>query len=364
MKILHFSQGFYPVTGGIEKNIEDICKGMQGLGHQSSVCCLRPEGTAKDEVWNGISIHRMRSLNLRFYKIAPCVLRLVKRHDVIHVHGLGSFSDTLAMAKALRLHSKPLVLSTHGGIFHTKRLSRMKKLYFNAWCRLALKFFSKVIAVSGSDRELFSGISRSVIMIPDSIDYGSLSSISRKPQKDVFICVGRLSQNKRIDNLIRAFSVISKHRPDARLFIIGGDWQGARKGLEALANGMGMKGKVIFTGRLGDREMMGYLARASFFLTASEYEGFGISVLEAMAAGLPVIVNNIPSFRTFVKHGKNGFIIDYSEPEKAARAILDIMERNGMKAISGNAMKTAKGYDYKAIAKRLEDVYLDALRTS
>jgi len=362
MKILHVSHNFHPVTGGVEKNIEDLCTGLMELGHQSDVCCVRIPGTPKKEVYKGIRIHRVRALNAKFYKIAPGVARIAKRYDVLHVHGLGFFSDYLALSKPF--HGKKLVLSTHGGIFHTRKLSLLKRPYFHVWSRLVLRFFDAVAAVSHSDKTLFSKIKRGVVMVPNCIDFGSFSSASRKPETGVFVFVGRISRNKRIDNLIRMTSEVRKAGKEATLVVIGEDWEGQKPKLEGLAKSLGIGKNVVFTGKINAENLMHHFERAQFFVSASEYEGFGISVLEAMGTGMPVIVNDIGAFRTFVESGKNGFIADFSDPHKAAKKVVEIMQNADLGIISRNARATAKRYDLKGTVRLVERLYQDVSRTS
>lgn len=355
MKILHVSYNFYPVTGGVERNIEDICRGLAELGHQSDVCCVRVPGTSADEVHNGTRIRRVNALNAKFYKIALGVSRILPGYDIVHVHGLGFFSDFMGLLKPI--HGKRLVLSTHGGIFHTSKLSLLKKLYFSLWSRFMLRSFDAVVAVSHSDRELFSSISRNVLTIANSIDYADLSSIKRRPDDNLIVFIGRLSRNKRIDNLIRTVAEANRLGHVLRLAVIGEDWDRQVPRLKALANELGVGGNITFTGRLNRKTVLNFLGRARAFVSASEYEGFGISVLEAMGAGVPVIVNDISAFRTFVVDGINGFITNFSDPAQAAAHISGILKNGDLKTVSSSARSTAKEYDYMAAAKQLENLY-------
>ena len=358
MKILHVTHNFHPIKGGVEKNIEDICKRMIELGHTSDVCCSKIPNAPNEETYKGIRIYRVPTLNLKFYRISPKMAKISKKYDIVHVHGMGFLSDFFGLTK--RIHGKPLVLSTHGGIFHTKRLSLLKKVYFHLWSRLPLRSFDKIVAVSLSDKQMFSKIRDSITFIPDSVDYSRFSSIIRKPEEGVFLFIGRITKNKRIDNLIRTFSLIQKEKPESTLVIVGSDWDNNVNEFKQLSKNLGCK-NVIFTGKIDDAALNEYKARAKFFVSASDYEGFGISVLEAMSAGIPVIVNDIPAFRSFVKENDNGLFVDYSSPEQASSQIIDFMRNADLDKISSNAKKSAMQYDYRITGNSLEALYKELL---
>ncbi len=135
MRILQVADRFYPVVGGVEKHVEDLCFNLIKLGHRADVCCLnRYAHSSKKlksrEIYRGINIYRIPYLKLSAekdlpYRVAPKILKIIKPYDIIHVHGLGFFSDTLSITKPF--HKKPLILSTHGGMFHTKKPSPIKE---------------------------------------------------------------------------------------------------------------------------------------------------------------------------------------------------------------------------------------------
>ncbi len=360
MKILHVCNHFHPCLGGIERHIEDLCKNLRELGHQSDVACLNTCAYSKEKLprydeYDGIKIYRLPYVNLRFYKIAPSIFRLIKEYDIIHVHGLGFFSDFLSLTKSV--HKKPLFLSTHGGVFHTKDFYNVKEIYFNFWCKFTLKRFNKIIAVSKNDAQLFSKISSNVVFIPNAIEMYVFDGVGGSPEDYSFLYVGRISKNKRLDNMINTFYFLKKEISNIRLYLVGGDWDNIRKDLEILIQEKKLKENVIFTGGVEDRgELVNYFSKSKFFVSASEYEGFGISVLEAMAAGLIPIVNDIGAFRSYIKEGVNGFFVDYSVPERAANRILAILEVD-MAKIDENAKETASKYDWSLIIKEIEEVY-------
>jgi alpha-1,3-mannosyltransferase len=361
MKVLQICNHFYPCVGGMESHVENLCKNLIDMGHQSDVACLDTCAYSREklpslEEYNGTKVHRLSYLNLKFYKPATGVFKLLGDYDMVHVHGIGFFSDFLAMTRFL--HKKPMVLTTHGGFFHTKKLWILKKLYF-IWNRLPLKAFKKIIAVSESDENAFSPISRGIVRIPNGIPLDEFQK-ERRPEPATLLYVGRISRNKRIDRLIEITSILQKSIPDVKLKIVGEDWEGLQKELEALAEKRGIGKNVEFLGKSGRGELIKYLSKASLFVSASEYEGFGISAVEAMAAGCTVVLNDIPAFNEFVNHGANGYLSDFSNYESTAALLLDLMEKD-QQDVAREAMETASQYDWKNVAKKIESVYTEVM---
>jgi alpha-1,3-mannosyltransferase len=360
MRILQVCHHFRPCVGGVERHVEDLCKNLIERGHESDAACLDSCANKKEtlphyEEYKGIKISRLPFIDLGIYKIAPGVLKLIKKYDVIHVHGLGFFSDFLAITSFF--HRKPLILTTHGGIFHTHRFSLLKKVYFNFWCRLILKKFRQIIAVSKNDEALFSRISPRVTYVPNGVDIKDFPPTDRKTEKNSLLFVGRLSKNKGIDNLIKMIYFLKKEIPDVKLYVVGEDWEDMLKDLKKMVEELELRENVFFVGAVKDRgKLLDYYLRSQIFVSASQYEGFGISVLEAMASGRVVAVNDIDAFKTFIENGENGFIVDYSNPKEAALKIAHIMNTE-LSSIRARAKERSGEYDWKKIIEKIEKIY-------
>lgn len=366
MKILHTAHHFAPCTGGIESFVEDVIKQTKNRNLQHEVVCLNKcnassERLRKEENINGVLVRRVSFLDLHFYKIAPSVLQIVLKSgaDLLHIHGIGFFSDFLTLTKPI--HKKPIVISTHGGIFHTKRLSLLKKIYFFLWCRLLLRN-TVFIAHSKTDLELFSKIGKKVILFPYPIDLEMFGK-SGRGKRNGLLFVGRVYNNKRIDRLIKMLCYLKKKRAGIKLNIVGPDW-GEMPKLFAKAGKQGVVDNVVFVGEKRGKALVDYFLKAKVFVSASEFEGFGISVLEAMGSGCIVAVNNIPAFSKFVDNGKNGFLLDYSKPELAAEILNEIMsmDRAREREVIENAKSTALQYSWGRNARKLVDIYRGVLQ--
>ena len=136
MKIVHVSRQYHPGIGGLENFTRNLCEEQVRAGHDVRMVTLNRifDGDGAElparETMGGVEIVRLPFRGGRCYPIAPSVLRHVQDCDLIHVHAMDFFVDFLAFTRFL--HKKPMVLSTHGGFFHTNYAQRLKQVYRNA----------------------------------------------------------------------------------------------------------------------------------------------------------------------------------------------------------------------------------------
>ncbi len=366
MKILQVVRQFLPGTGGMETYVSSLCRELGGRGHTSDVATLdyifkNGRRLPSFERIDGINVIRLPSLGNPRYFLAPRLLELLPRYDLVHVHGVDFFADLLGALR--RRHGKPVVLSTHGGFFHTGWHSSFKKIYFRTVTRSALRGVDRVIACSRGDEKLFSPLTRRICVVENGIDFAAFSAVKKKIEGEELLFIGRVSKNKRVDWLIEALALARKARPGATLTIAGPDWEGLQGGLEKLAGSYGVNGAVTFTGELTGRELLSGLARARLFVSASEYEAFGLSAAEAMASGTVPLLNDIEAFREFIDNGRNGFLASFDNAGAASTAIVAALElsKEQLAEIGGRAKKTASRYDWKQVTGEIIDVYKQVL---
>jgi glycosyltransferase involved in cell wall biosynthesis len=135
------------------------------------------------------------------------------------------------------------------------------------------------------------------------------------------IYVGRLRKDKRVDVLIDAMALIRRERPDVVLHIVGDGRQ--RDSLRRLAGRHGLDGAVVFHGFVDEQSKAGLLRSSSIYLSASQFEGFGIPVVEAMASGAVPVVSDIPAHRFIFQERAVGCLA--SGPEQTAACVLRLL---------------------------------------
>ena len=175
----------------------------------------------------------------------------------------------------------------------------------------------------------------------------------------LFVSVGRLVPVKGFDALLRAFAGTSFNTPEPFLAIAG---DGALKAeLPALARELGIEQRVRFTGYLPD--IRPALGAADCFVLMSRNEGMGRAFIEAMAAGLPAIGPAVGGVPAFLKHGKNGFLVDRDDEAALSRAMADMHASRDQRVSMGQmaAESVYPEYDQSTMVAHIADLYRDVL---
>jgi alpha-1,3-mannosyltransferase len=366
MRILHICRQYYPSVGGVERFVSELTARLALLGNEVEIATLNRVWYAHErlpalEMVKGIPVHRVPFIGGPLFFLAPTVLGLVRRFDVIHIHNTDSFLDYLAATKSL--HDRPMVVSTHGGFFHTENQAALKLLYFRWVTTRSLGAASVVIPNSLGDEQKFGSYARCSVRIDNAIDYPAFAGVRRQPRAGRLITVGRLAANKNLAALLRVFAAAHRQRPELELVIVG---EGpVRVELEPLIVELNLTQAVIWRGQIDDEVLHAELAQAEVFLSAASYEGFGLALVEAMAAGVIPIVSQIRAFQALITEGENGFLIDYALIDQASQRLLwalDLPDSEKTR-LSQHAQARAAEYSWDSAMPKFEKVYLQAVQS-
>jgi len=361
MHIVYLTPNFYPSIGGIETYVYELSRRLADRGHEVSVVTsdrLRNGKRLKkfEEIY-GIKVYRVPFKLVMRYNFSPSALKMLPNldYDVLHINSIGFFTDIIPIIKSRK--SGKIIVSTHGGIFHTPHMKFIKKIYFKSLVKESLKHADFIIATSHNDFKLFSKIcdkSKIGVAYPG-VNWTELGKLKRVKNKNTLLYVGRFAENKRLDRMLHVMAELKVRVKDAKLLLIGEDW-GEKTELLKLAKKLNLKNHVRFLSKI--RNHYRYFSKSNIFLLSSEYEGFGTSVVEAMASGLPAIVNDIETIHEIVENGKNGFIVDFENYKKAAEIISSVLENTNLqKRLGRNARISTKKFDWNGIIDRIEKIY-------
>ena len=226
--------------------------------------------------------------------------------------------------------------------------------------RLAVRLPDKIIPVSemvSGDLSALGVNGEKMEVVANGVDLRKIDSVEAgEPLWDV-IYVGRLSAHKRVDLLIEAVGIVREEISDVKCAIVGDGPEMA--GLIQLAQELRVEENVEFLGFLDDEDdVIAKMKASRIFVLPSMREGFGISVLEANACGLPTVVVDAERSATtaLIKEGVNGVLCDPSAPSMASKMI-DLLSGGSYKEMAGDSKEFARGYDWSDIARKVEGVY-------
>lgn len=271
--------------------------------------------------------------------------------DIIHAH----FYSIAAIASVLkRKFNIPFVVTEHSSKLN-KNILNISELDAQL-AKLAYTNCDKLIAVSNAlSRNLKTNFGVDSIIIQNIVDVSNFQYVKRdKKDKFTFVSVGNLIPLKRFDLLLRAFAQAFENDNSVRIVIIGGGVEYIN--LQNLVNQLNISKKVKFTGEICREELKKILYESDAFVLASSSETFGLSYIEAMASGLPVIATDCGGPSDFVNHN-NGFLIPVDDKEKLVTALKNMRDNaynfNG-KEISDLIVKK---YSPVEIGELLKNVY-------
>lgn len=320
---------------------------------------------AQHEVHQGLPITRIGYRGSSRYPIAPSVLGAIRSADVVHLHGIDFFYDYLALTKPL--HGKPMVVSTHGGFFHTAYASRMKQIWFQTLTRTSALAYARVIATSENDGDLFAKVvapSR-LRVIENGVDVEKYAGQGARAPGRTMLYFGRWSVNKGLIETLELLQAALTRDPQWRLIIAGREYDLNEADLRKAIAERGLQDKVQLSMSPSQQQLCASMQQAQFFVCLSRHEGFGIAAVEAMSAGLIPILSDIPPFVRLATESGQGVIVNRDRIQAAADSVqaLALQADADFDARRTATMAYVARYDWRHVVGRYIDEYHAALGT-
>lgn len=292
----------------------------------------------------------------------------VQAVDGVHIHGLWEASTAMA-SRTARSMQKPYIVSAHGMLepwaLANKRLKKL--LYAHLVERGVIAHAACLHALTQAEAEQYRafGARAPIVIIPNAVEVPhNLSSelfFSAYPQlrqRRLVLFLGRLHPKKGLDLLAKAWSQVSRNYPDAHLVLAGPDAEGTAERFTTAVESAGCVGDFTFTGMLGEAMKWSALAAAECFVLPSFSEGLSMGVLEAMGAGLPVIVTRNCNMPEVTEIGA-GWVISPNVQELIValhEMLRSTPQENRARGAQGAALITNR-YNPRHVAQSLAEVY-------
>ncbi|NVK33875.1 MAG: glycosyltransferase family 4 protein [Rhodobacteraceae bacterium] len=367
LNIVHVVRQYAPLVGGLEDFVRNLVRHQRDVFKSVRVITLNrsfrdPElELSEHEEIDGVEVVRLPFFGSTKYPITPAILSELAGADLVHVHAVDFFFDALAATRIF--HRKTIVATTHGGFFHTAAHSRLKRVWFNTLTRVSANQYAGLACCSQSDFDLFHQIAPSKCrLIENGVDLAKFAdSAATTPQKTM-VTVGRFSANKRLDHALDALKALHLKDPEWRLEIVGLPSDLSLEDVNVLARARGVESRVGIHVGPSESEIADLFRTCSIFISASEYEGFGIALIEAMSAGLKPVVHANSAYKSLAVQHEQIQLADFSNAEDVASLIVDAFNQIKInKSIRSSLTTAAEKYSWPSVAKRYEAFYQDSL---
>lgn len=384
-------ENYYPSIGGVETQTKLIIENLVRKGMRFIILTRRySQSLPEVERGAGITIFRIPPMGegdifKKWQMLIPAfmfLVRLRKEYDIIFVPGFNALGISASLVA--RIFSKRCVfraVSNLGELSGAHSLLALKKrslspfilfLKFVLW--LKKKLLQKADEFVATTKELeedflSNGVEpEKIVRIPNGVNTAIYHPVSLEDKltirqklsipinKVIVMYVGRLERLKGVTLLLKIWPRVVNNCPEAHLYLVGpgGDCEDE---LKESAHSQGISRDVTFTGGVGN--VHEYLKAADIFTSASEYEAFGISVIEALACGLPVVVTRVGGMKETVKNNEHGFTISPNHLSNFYESLVTLIRDGSLRERMGQASRVwvEQMFSIESVADKYFDLF-------
>lgn len=358
--------------GGLERLVLALIETGQRSNYRTSVVCIDEPGQLADTARAlGAEVHCLQAAGDRGSATRRATELFARiRPDVLHTHQIGALWH---LGRAVS-HADPVAIvhtehSDHAALARGLHSQLKSRFWWHRAGRLPHRFCCVSADIATSVRRWHTVPDAKVAVVPNGVD---TVLFARREQRDalrqslgfsandhVIGTVGRLNEVKRQDLLVRAFARLLPAHPQARLLIVGDGPE--REPLQQLATSLGIATRTTFAGYQSQTEH--YLSAMDSFALSSRHEGLPLALLEAWAAGLPVVASAVGGIPQIVEHQRTGLLFENGDEAGLANGISRILDEPAFAAALASAgrAKVVADYSLERMAQLYDHHYHAAL---
>lgn len=380
MRVLHVVPSLLPESGGPSRTVPELCRALAANGSQVTLFSTHMPGNRltvepSREPYEVVLFAAPDGALSGARQIYTAIRQRAKDFDLVHIHSLWNFTVTLAAAGS-RKANLPYVIAPMGMLSEAcLRQNRyaMKRAYAWTFDRRTIEGATRLHFLN-NDEEKASRSGRlrcpASFIVPNGTNVGVTTRpgafrerFAELSGRRVMLFLGRLHAIKGLDLQLQALEQLITAYPDLIWVLVGPD-DGEWPRLSALVKGSGLEGHVKWIGPLMGDERFAALADADVLLQTSLYECQSMTVNEALAVGVPLVVTDSINFREVQSAGA-GYVVrrDASELARAIEKITESPDRGAAMRLAGRRF-AAKHLSWPTITRRLNDEYAEMLSTA
>jgi glycosyltransferase involved in cell wall biosynthesis len=378
LKIALITELFWPCQlGGGERQFFELAKYLAKKKHEVHVYTIKLPGTSKEEVHNGIHIHRIgllaHPLNQRallphpFYILSLFFSKLPKDVDLIHCHGY--LPCVMGFIKA-RLYRKPVTavihdvyLGTWGRTLGSRLLGPVGDFIEKIVCKLP---YDKIVTVSSATKQnlvkTFGLKAEKIVACGSGIDVELIDSVKFRKKKNQIIYVGRLVPHKHVDELILAVQKLRSDIPDIKCKIVGDGV--LKEKLEKMIENLDLRENVELLGTLPEyKDVISLIKSSEILVLPSTKEGFGLVVLEAMRCKTVPVVYELAAYRDFASTSEVAITPPRDVGALASSISGLLRKRKKLNKMAKSGFRTSANHTWEKFAMRVQKVFFEVHRS-
>jgi glycosyltransferase involved in cell wall biosynthesis len=361
VSILLVTSSYLPIVGGSEIEAQRVSRALIGRGHRVQILCpggppMPPLSRWTDDCgipvrsFGGSVPARIRG-HVFALRVAWTLLADLRRYDLIYflMPGLQVALGTLAA----RLLGKPFMMKFSGSNeirrLKNSRVGRVQLRFLDMWAG-AIMVLNPGMMVEAAECGLRAS---KLLWMPNPVNLEEFCPLAPDvrsalrarlgiaEESEVVLFVGRLAPEKELASLVRGFAGVAALRPRALLVLVGDG--PCREEMQRIAGKLAEAGRIQFTGAVPSSAVHQWVQIADVFALVSSLEGLPVSLIEAMATGLPVVVSDIPANRQLVDPGIEGLVVELKNVEAIGSALNSILSDNGARRRMGAAARARIG---------------------
>jgi glycosyltransferase involved in cell wall biosynthesis len=371
----------------MENHVYAISIGLKKRGHKVMVITSDDvDENGKDtvrylDVMNGVEVYRRHLLfrkTMREYWFLSDVTAILNKlkPDVVHAHGYRCLSSCIATYWCRR-NKIPVVFTPHG-IYPPRSFANglIKATYDHSFGNLLLRSSDKITALTKYNRQLLLKLGapgERIVLIPNGVNVNKCDmthQCNEKSSKEqygrpILLYVGRIDWNKGLERVIKALPALIRSFSHIKFLIVGPDYSGHSENLWALARELGVSESVVMTGEVSEQQKSFYYSVADVFVLPAIYEGLSLSLLEAMASSLPIVVTKSGSGGILVDDVHALLMNDCSPQEIFSLVSLILADSRLAKRIGKNAFDlVSKKFSWDRVVDKIEALYSEVCNRS